>query len=76
MKFSQVIGQEDIINKLRHSVAEERVSHAQILAGPEGNGKLAVALAFARYISCEKRVRKSRAANSSVMCQGRQDDPP
>lgn len=55
MKFSQVIGQENVISKLRHSVTEERVSHAHILAGPEGNGKLALALAFAQYVSCENR---------------------
>lgn len=55
MNFSQVIGQQDLITKLLRSVAEERVSHAQILAGPEGNGKLAIALAFATYISCEAR---------------------
>lgn len=55
MKFSGVIGQEEIIHKLTRSVQEERVSHAQIFAGPEGCGKLALALAFAQYISCENR---------------------
>jgi len=52
MKFTGVIGQEEIIDKLTRSVKEERVSHAQIFAGPEGCGKLALALAFAQYISC------------------------
>lgn len=55
MTFSEVIGQELIISKLVRSVKEERVSHAQIFAGPEGSGKLALALAFAQYISCENR---------------------
>ena len=55
MKFSQVIGQEGIVAKLRRSVSEERISHAQIFAGPEGNGKLAIALAFGQYICCESR---------------------
>jgi DNA polymerase-3 subunit delta' len=53
MKFNQVIGQEGVTDKLRRSVTEERVSHAQIFAGPEGNGKFAIALAFAQYICCE-----------------------
>ncbi|MGM0666176.1 MAG: ATP-binding protein [Bacteroidota bacterium] len=52
MKFKEVIGQEEVINKLTRSVKEERVSHAQIFAGPEGCGKLALAIAFAQYISC------------------------
>ncbi|HKL67587.1 MAG TPA: DNA polymerase III subunit [Bacteroidales bacterium] len=55
MKFAEVIGQEKIISKLTRSVKEERVSHAQIFAGPPGCGKLALAIAFARYISCENR---------------------
>ncbi len=55
MKFSDIIGQDEIINKLVRSVREERVSHAQIFAGPQGCGKLALAIAFAQYISCENR---------------------
>jgi DNA polymerase III subunit delta' len=55
MNFSQIPGQKDIIGKLIRSVKEERVSHAQLFAGPEGCGSLALALAYARYISCENR---------------------
>ena len=55
MKFSDITGQDEIINKLTRSVKEERVSHAQIFAGPQGCGKLALAIAFAQYISCENR---------------------
>ena len=29
-----------------------RVSHALLFAGPEGNGKLAMAIAYAQYLSC------------------------
>lgn len=55
MNFSQIPGQKAVIDRLRISVAEQRVSHALLFYGPEGSGKFAVALAFARYISCEKR---------------------
>ncbi len=55
MNFSQIPGQEEIIERLLRSVHEERVSHAQIFAGPEGCGSLALALAYARYVSCENR---------------------
>jgi DNA polymerase III subunit delta' len=55
MKFSQVAGHKEIIGKLIRSVHEERVSHAQLFAGPEGCGNLALALAYATYISCENR---------------------
>ncbi len=55
MNFSQIPGQKAVIDRLRSSVAENRVSHALLFYGPEGSGKFAIALAFARYISCEKR---------------------
>jgi DNA polymerase-3 subunit delta' len=55
MKFSQIPGQKEIIEKLIHSVKAERVSHAQLFAGPQGCGSMALALAYATYISCENR---------------------
>lgn len=55
MNFSQIPGQKAVIDRLRNSVAENRVSHALLFYGPEGSGKFAIALAFARYISCERR---------------------
>lgn len=55
MKFSQIPGQKAVIDRLRNAVHENRVSHAMLFYGPEGSGKFAIALAFARYISCENR---------------------
>jgi DNA polymerase-3 subunit delta' len=55
MNFSQIPGQKETIARLIRSVKEERVSHAQLFSGPEGCGSLAVALAYARYVSCENR---------------------
>lgn len=52
MLFSQIIGQEDIKKKLIQSVKENRVAHAQLFLGPEGTGKLALAIAYAQYINC------------------------
>jgi DNA polymerase III subunit delta' len=55
MNFASIPGQTEIINKLIRSVKEERVSHAQLFTGPEGCGSLALALAYAQYVSCENR---------------------
>jgi DNA polymerase-3 subunit delta' len=55
MNFSQIPGQKETIFRLIRSVREERVSHAQLFSGPEGCGSLALALAYARYVSCENR---------------------
>ena len=50
MKFSEVIGQQDVKNRLMQMVAEHRVPHALLFCGPEGCGKMAMALAFASYL--------------------------
>jgi len=55
MKFKEVIGQHILKKQLIRTVTENRVSHAQLFAGPEGSGNLSLALAFAQYISCENR---------------------
>ena len=56
MKFSEIEGQKEVIDKLINSVSLERVSHAQLFTGPEGCGSLALALAYTQFISCENRL--------------------
>jgi DNA polymerase-3 subunit delta' len=55
LNFTQIPGQKEVIRKLVRSVHEERVSHAQLFAGTEGCGSMALALAYAKFISCENR---------------------
>ncbi|MCF6332223.1 MAG: DNA polymerase III subunit delta [Draconibacterium sp.] len=55
MFFKDVIGQEELKKHLIRSVNEERISHAQLFSGPEGTGKVALAIAYAQFISCKNR---------------------
>ncbi len=55
MQFKEVIGHQNIKEKLINTTKENRVSHAQLFLGPEGSGKLALAIAYAQYISCENK---------------------
>lgn len=55
MFFKDVIGQEETKQRLIQEVSEGRIPHAQLICGPEGVGKLPLALAYARYISCTNR---------------------
>ncbi|MFI3264995.1 MAG: DNA polymerase III subunit delta [Rikenellaceae bacterium] len=55
MKFSDVIGQEELKSRLRESVASGRISHAQLFSGAAGYGTLPLALAYVQYINCEAR---------------------
>lgn len=50
--FGDIIGQKKVVELLRRSVDENRLAHALLFTGPKGNGKLAIALALARYILC------------------------
>lgn len=52
MLFSEVIGQQAVKNRLIRSVNENRVSHAQLFLGIEGNGSLSLAVAYAQFILC------------------------
>lgn len=55
MYFKDIIGQDNAQQMLRSAVAEGRIPHAQLICGPEGTGKLAVAIAYARYLCCSHR---------------------
>ena len=55
MFFRDVIGQEEIKQRLIQEVSEGRIPHAQLICGPEGVGKMPLAIAYARYISCTNR---------------------
>ena len=53
MFFKDIIGQEEAKKHLITEVKEGRIPHAQLFCGPEGVGKLPLAIAYARFICCE-----------------------
>lgn len=53
MFFKDVIGQEEAKQRLIHEAKEGKIAHARLFCGPEGIGKLPLAIAFARYLSCD-----------------------
>lgn len=55
MLFKDIVGQAEVKKHLRQSVKQNRVSHAQLFLAPEGSGGIALAVAYAQYISCENR---------------------
>ena len=52
MFFREVIEQEEVKKKFLLEVKENRIPHAQLICGPEGVGKLPLAIAYARYLLC------------------------
>lgn len=67
MLFSEIIGQYEVKKRLINSVRENRVSHTQLFLGPEGNGKLALAIAYAQYINCLNK-KDHEACNTCSSC--------
>ncbi len=55
MRFVDIPGHSAIKQRLVRTVSESRVSHAQLFLGPQGSGKLALALAYAQYINCRNK---------------------
>lgn len=52
--FSQVIGQQEVKERLRREVQQQRIPHALMFCGPSGSGKLALAVSFAGYLLCRQ----------------------
>lgn len=67
MRFQEVIGHESVKAHLISMVHENRVSHAQLFAGPEGIGKVLLAIAFAQYLNCLNRGEKD-ACGTCASC--------
>jgi len=55
MQFRDIIGHQDLKNRLINTVLNNRVSHTQLFLGVEGTEKLAMAIAYAQFISCENK---------------------
>ncbi len=52
MRFSSVIGQDEVKKRLKLLVREDRLPHALLFCGPQGSGKMALALSLASYLLC------------------------
>lgn len=55
MLFREIPGHPEIKEQLIRTVKEQRVSHAQLFLGPEGSGKLMLAIAYAQFINCRNK---------------------
>lgn len=55
MQFKDIVGQQDVINRLTEIIDSGRISHAQMLLGSEHDGSLALAWAYMQYLCCSHR---------------------
>lgn len=67
--WEEVIGQDHIITTLKNAVRKDRVSHAQLFAGPRGTGKTSTARVLAKAVNCLAEDRAARPCNECATCQ-------
>ncbi|MER3497491.1 MAG: hypothetical protein C4308_02050 [Chitinophagaceae bacterium] len=71
MKFSDIIGQPVVKQQLVELVQNNRLSHALLFLGKEGNGSLQLAIALAQYITCQQTTNHSPQSTANSLF----DDP-
>ncbi|MES2620655.1 MAG: hypothetical protein V4615_07375 [Bacteroidota bacterium] len=71
MQFKEVIGQQQAKARLISMASSERVPHALMISGPEGNGNLSLALALAQYIQCENKKQDDSCGECSSCMKNR-----
>lgn len=69
MHFSDVIGQKEVKQQLHLMIKENRLPHALLFAGPEGSGKLAMALALAQRLLCTDPTSEDEACGHCKGCR-------
>ncbi len=66
--FSELVGQEHVVQTLRNAIVEGRTAHAYLFTGPRGVGKTSMARLLAKAVNCLDPDPKVRPCGHCAMC--------
>lgn len=67
--FTDVIGQDAIVQTLKNQIKNQRIAHAYLFCGTRGTGKTSTAKIFARAVNCME-PKEEGPCNQCEVCEG------
>ncbi|MBI2466044.1 MAG: DNA polymerase III subunit gamma/tau [Candidatus Sungbacteria bacterium] len=66
--FGEIMGQAHVVKTLQNSLAQNKIAHAYLLAGPRGSGKTTIARILSKSANCAARGNLSEPCNKCPSC--------
>lgn len=67
-RFSEVVGQNAVVQTLKNAIQFNRLAHAYLFSGARGTGKTTLARLFAKAINCSQRNDDGEPCNQCASC--------
>jgi DNA polymerase-3 subunit gamma/tau len=66
--FSELVGQDHVVQTLRNAILDDRVAHAYLFTGPRGVGKTSMARLLAKAVNCTSATSAERPCGQCQSC--------